>query len=907
MNHLAAADEYADVYVGPNAYKPENMYFNLVKELLPLTWRIRQDFYWTYVLIPGMQKMVQGWKIHISATPNSAIRVLEKVIPILCQHQLEFKFTSDPAVLRLALNKNSPRSAAGKFLTIYPNDTAIFKQVIEELYLALRDQKGPYILSDRQYKDSQVVFYRYGGFWSMRETTADGKSRECILDPQFRYHEDVRSHRFVLPAFIEDELLPSANSTESGAVASTSSAPTSSAKIGDYSLSVALKFSNAGGVYQGQHLHSGTPVILKEARPFIDFDVHGNDALSRLQKEYRILKKLEGTQIAAKPYALFQVWEHQYLAQEVVPGLNLQAFQARKSPFLFANASLAALQDWLHTTLTLSLDLLKKIKLMHAHGIIFGDISLKNIIVAPDHASVRLIDFEAAYEPGVDQPINIITQGFATKERMARDHTEWRDDYYALGAVVLSFFTNNLVLNVLKPEWGHQIIAELKKDIHLPDTFAACINHLQTEKNADLDWVIAQLSMQLQALPTSRLRALQATSLPERSEVMRHSQAIAQRVFAYCAYIGQFQKNTHVFPFGEKFQHALALDYGVTGVAYAWHKVVGQVPDALRQWLALKADSAPQMPGLRTGCSGFAWVLAALGLDQQAKAVLHSASTSPLLFEKSNLGYGSAGYGMCNLQFWQTYREPAYLAEACKIAEILCASALPQEHGLCWEDPTQGEGAELGFWGGNSGIALFLLYAWCVSQNPRFLHTGKEALRFEMQFQVAQGESIYFPRHNRNLADVVSPHMEYGTAGIASVALRYYAATQEADYAQFVQHCVIAAANKFPICPGYAMGLAGMGNFLLDAYQFLQDERCLQLAIRNADMLRLHEVQRQQGSCFVAMYDPKLNTDYFTGSSGIGLYLHRLASNGKNENFMIDSIIEDFTSTRLTKNKAAIA
>ena len=76
-------------------------------------------------------------------------------------------------------SKRWARQGAGKFITIYPFDEDQFVSVIEQLHQATRQFEGPYILSDRRYKDSKVVFYRYGGMSPFKVLNIKGEKVPC--------------------------------------------------------------------------------------------------------------------------------------------------------------------------------------------------------------------------------------------------------------------------------------------------------------------------------------------------------------------------------------------------------------------------------------------------------------------------------------------------------------------------------------------------------------------------------------------------------------------------------------------------------------------------------------------------------------------------------------------------------
>src|SRR5205085_3371154 len=100
--------------------------------------------------------------------------------------------------------QSTDRTACGKLITVYPNNTEQFKALMQELHLATEGQSGPYILSDKRYPGSKVLFYRYGAFrhiarlnvFGERELCLHGKNGELILDQRQPY--------FYLPEHIQD-------------------------------------------------------------------------------------------------------------------------------------------------------------------------------------------------------------------------------------------------------------------------------------------------------------------------------------------------------------------------------------------------------------------------------------------------------------------------------------------------------------------------------------------------------------------------------------------------------------------------------------------------------------------------------------------------------------------------------
>ncbi|NVK88199.1 MAG: hypothetical protein HWE13_08730, partial [Gammaproteobacteria bacterium] len=454
---------HPDFFIPFDARLPDDTYYDHANKLLPPVWRMKQDYFWTYVHPRQGNKLLQGWKIHVSSLPDRAFFTLENVIEICVKHDTEFKFASDPKILRQLLSKNCSRSSSGKFVTIYPKDVDTFKSILNDLYQALKNEDGPYILSDRQYRDSKVIYYRYGGFKTLSGQTVNGEKTAYILNDRHSYIEDIRQASFHLPDFIQPEYASMFSDEELGLAnakqtSEKDEAPSNPYFNGCFDVTAVIKASNAGGVYLANDVNNGNPVLLKEARPYIGISDDGYDVISQLEKEYRLLKRVEHLNIAPKAYALFDEWEHRFLAQELIEGLTLKNFQAKINKLTHSNATADDLQQWFQTVLKLSVSILECIEKLHSVNIVFGDISPHNIMVNEDTLAVTFIDFEGAYERDVDKPINLFTPGFAKYERMDRRESVIADDFYALGCIMAGMTIPNTTLLALNKNYANNLL-----------------------------------------------------------------------------------------------------------------------------------------------------------------------------------------------------------------------------------------------------------------------------------------------------------------------------------------------------------------------------------------------------------------------------------------------------------------
>lgn len=905
-------DEHPDFYVPNTAYKPGMIYHEHVAKMLPRMWRLNQGHFWTQALSPKPMHPVQGWKIHVSALPSTALATLDKVAPLCIARNVEFKFASDRRILGSLLRKNTARQSGGKFITIYPTSQAVFEELIEALYAVLKDETGPYILSDRQYRDAQVLFYRYGGFHSFHEKNVTGETKLNILNGQYGYIEDIRAPYFALPDFVTDRFQPAATSPATGRNQSDRS-PAAGSETGNdsgagdsapadggleqagekkqpifggkYAIEGVIKYSNQGGVYLAKNILDQTDVIIKEARPHVEISDKGGEGIDRLRKEFRMLKQLSGTHVAPEGFDLFEEWNHVFLAQQHLKGQNYRQYMVATNKLLHPTTSDSVMREWFAGAVTVARQLVEKVITLHSHNIIFGDLSLNNVIIEPSTMQIWLIDFEGAYEPGVDHFTNMYTPGFAPRTRASKATIDVGDDYYGLGCFLLSICVPNITLIEIKEDFARVSMAELQKDIGLPQLFIDVVNNLLSDQ-ADL----AQCLEKLQQINPDEVHGFRLDAV-DVAAMRSWGQQVVKGVVDYNLSVMDVTLPDRVFPAGPELDDPLALNHGMLGVAWAMQKVSGSIPQELDSWIRQQFRTESRLPGLLNGWSGVAWALTDMGHDKQALKALQLAGGHRLLFQKMGLGYGAAGYGMANLYLHQQTGQASCLNEAINIADIICDNAMPHEAGLVWDDPEAG--VDVGLWQGGSGIALFLLYMYCSTRNPRYLQSGEQALRTDMFFGREIEGTLGFPEHTVKSGGILYPYLGHGSAGVATVALRYYLITHHPDYLALVEKSKGAVTQKYTIGPALFSGLAGLGNYMLDAAQLLGDNSYRDLAYRLLEGLKLFALERNGGITFPLWTPTKICSDYAAGSAGIALFVHRLVTDGSNFNFTMDELIHN--------------
>lgn len=320
-----------------------------------------------------------GWKIHISATLNNAKSILEEVSKYCEEYKISFKFLKDSALLTKNLAKNFNRAGSGKFITIYPKTTQDFQKIIEDLYCLFKDYEGPFILSDKRYKNCKVLYYRFGRMAITENTPKNSKGEAIFKGPNNLYFIDEPQPYYQQPSWIHN---PFPEKLEENNV--------SGLKKGRYAIKEVITISNSGGVYKAFDNILQKMVILKEARPGTVSLSNGMDAVDLRKMEYSILNEAHEKKIFVVPvvYDAFFEWEHYFISVEEIKGTTLRTIFKDLQPSNEKSKKIIQNQ---------ALDLFEKILLslskLHTHNITVGDISLDNILI-DDSGNVKFIDFE---------------------------------------------------------------------------------------------------------------------------------------------------------------------------------------------------------------------------------------------------------------------------------------------------------------------------------------------------------------------------------------------------------------------------------------------------------------------------------------------------------------------------------
>lgn len=782
----------------------------------------------------------QGWKLHLSATPQSAPTVLERALPTLVTGNSAFKFARTTEQVAQLTARHTPRGHSGKFITVYPSSDDEAVRLAAALHTATAGLPGPRVLSDRPYLPGSLVHYRYGAFVEERRISNDGLYTWVIFDPDGNPVEDRRIGQYVPPSwarcpFPEPPVdRPSGGATSGGGVLLRER----------FLVREAIRHVNKGGVYRAVDTRTGEPAILKEARPHVAVDRAGRDVRDLLRAETRALERLAAEQIAPRVLALFEEGDHLFLAEELVPGVSLREWVLER---IRAGGWRRSVPD----ALELADRLVALLAVAHRAGLVLRDFTPNNVIVRPD-GDLRLIDLELAVPADADVSTDTDddtvlpagTPGYAAPEQLAGAPAARSADSYSLGASICFLFTGSTpdLLPEQPPtrpqrERLSQWLA-VRTTPELPPQVPALVLDLMDPEPARRPTVTEAARVLVEAradrLAPRRTGLTAGGPTPTGVVPPEVEQGWDQTIDGIVEHLLSSmnpENPERLWPVSctQGSPDPCIVQLGAAGVLgpLARHlSVTGdpRVADAVAMvgaWISRRAGSPEQRPpGLYFGQAGIAWALYDAGRvledDTLCTRGLELAAALPVSSPNPDVTHGTAGIGMALLHLGRSADQPELLRKAEESADVLVATATEDADGLIWGTPAAFDsrlagGRFYGFAHGTAGIATFLLATGrddCVDLARR---AGETLLDHAV---IDDGVAQWGPGPGDA---TTAPYWCHGASGIGTFLTRLHRVTGDDRFgkvAGLAAQAVMENSSRGVL--GQCHGLAGNGEFLLD-------------------------------------------------------------------------------------------
>lgn len=830
--YLQYINNNSDFYEKSNRDSSDIQY---IVNRLPEDWYALEDVHgnWKYYNHKDIVIQDQGWKIHISANLNNAQEILDVVSEILINKKISFKHVPNKGSLLFKNSKNGNRVSSGKFITIYPKDEQ-FMELLKLLELSLNGfEKGPHILSDKRWKDTNI-YYRYGAF---KELLSDDGTL-CIKNPEDELVPDLRTPYYRVPAFIEEP-----EELKNNLVISNSETQLKPSKLKEYKIKSSLRFTNGGGIYLAVREKDNINVVIKEARPHVGLDGEGNDAVSRLEIECKNLEKLSDVDGVVNVLDYFQVWEHFFLVEEYVEGVDLGKWISINYPFHMEQDK----PKYVDKVIKIITKLKSLLINVHERNVGIGDFQPSNIMVN-DELDVKLIDFESAGELNKNELPSLFTAGFTKKGHKSRSERDW----YALEQIA------KYCLLPLSPVHTIDESIELYHYEWIENTFGKeCCNFIKAIKY-ECDSHIQQISLK---------STEKCSYINKGKELTYHTIAkgLRQGIISNCS-----MKESLISGDVRQFE-AVNGNYNVLtggfGAILSLYRT-GGIPPICTKWInyVLNSNKLKDIEmGLFTGKAGIASVLYEAGFKKDAILLLE---TSKGTYDKEDISIrsGLSGIGLAFYYMFIETKNSDYRDEVLIIASLI-EDYFKTNKKLKTTDLSA---IPIGLIDGWSGAALFFLHVYNMTREKHWLELAVKALELDFS-QTKKDDNLKILQtldDNKRLL----PYLSGGSIGMA-IPIWYLNNILDVDiFNEELEYILnINLMNCF-----YLAGLFdGAGSTLIlssitNKHGYLTNYKVDDVVINR---LKLYLISRDTGIYCPGGYSYKLSLDLFSGSSGILLGL----------------------------------
>lgn len=791
------------------------------------------DSVWKHYQVKGLILPVQGWKIHVTATLKESQSVLEKVVRLCIDRKITFKHLKDRYSFVKMNSKNANRASSGKFITIYPINNESFVELLDIISSAIQEfKKGPYILNDKRWKNSNV-FYRYGAF----ERILNEHGEHCIRDEEGNLIEDQRTPFYQVPDFVKDfdDYLNTIN--DSGDLETKEEG-----NLQKYEIETALNYSNSGGVYLATRKKDNMKVIIKEARPNAGLDGATKDALARHKIECDALKKLKDVPGVVNSIENFKEWEHCFLVEEFIEGQDLRQWIARNFPYIKDSIRMS---DHAKKVKKILLQLFSLIDNIHKNGIAMGDLQPANVMVTND-LKVRMIDFETAMPVKSEEKPSMATIGFVSQEMKVSGARDWFGlkrliRYLALPVLSseeIDAYLQSNHLNWIKENYGDFFYRFI---VGLQEKCDKRIQDYQKYIPAEIKLIDRITDYNLSSIINKLIKGIE-NNLTNDERFINGD-------------IRQFEISEGKFNFLT----------GGSGAAFTLNKKQSRTIEVDKWIQSFLLDNLTRMEdnGLLTGKTG----ILALLYDRGYKEIV--SNEFKILKDNINetnisLRSGLSGIGLLVISLYLETKNKEYLQFAKEL------------EGLIELNRVKGKSLRVNDWmavdigaiDGLSGVSLFYSALYSATNNKKYLE--KAELLIKEDLEKTERDDVTGVLQTKDNRNRLLPYLSGGSIGIA-ISIWYLNHVSGQDLYREEMDAILKLSKTCSTINGGLFN--GAGSFLLIPSMVRRGKKREEMFSEVLNLLNIFLIEKDGYYVYPGQFSYRLADDVYTGSSGIILGL----------------------------------
>lgn len=732
--------------------------------------------------------------------------------------------------------------------------------------MIIGNEEGPYILSDRRYKDSKCIYYRYGGFKPNPRKSYEGIIEYVLVTPDNKEVVDGRKAYCDFPAWVKD---PFESEEWFIKIQDELNNNPSEYLNNKYKVEKVIQFSTTGGVYKAVDIRNNNVVLIKEARPYTQ-STEFDDAIVRLKTEKEFMEKFNDKSYIPKYIDYFTEWEHSFLVMEYIDGVNFTKYMNQNNSWSNINTLLSD-YEYRKKLLSIWINIAKYIKDIHKENWCLGDLSINNVMIKEekDNTIPILIDFEGSFKIGSEER-NIVTYGFCPKN--LKIDPKKRDMYSLASIIIGSIYPINNLYGILNEENKKNIRKYLLELKGFGDELSYLLNDILWE-NFSLFNNIDDIITFLEKLEQNELIEVKDNLISIDSVI-----ALKERLITCINKRINYSARDKILPCDPNlyFMNNFNVRYGAAGVAYAIKYVNGTIDSKLGGWL-LEKDYSDEVPGLYNGLSGLSWVLLECGYDKFALNILEEIIKDENNYKDVTFGNGAAGIALAALNAYYKTKENKWLMYAKDIGYYIISIANKElNNEISWKD-SRGF-TYIGLHNGTSGTAYLLLELYLATKDIKFLENAEYAVNFILS-NIKKLEKHYATPIDPIEVDkinVVSPYLSNGTAGVLHLLLRYYSIKKDNNILNYIEHLIKDLDRPITPFTSLEQGMAGIVNVLIDACIILKNENYINIINRYITTIAKYEIVDSNNLSYLPGEQLfRVSDDYFTGSLGALCVLNR--------------------------------